>query len=150
VRVLTVCPKCQRERQPGDTSCRRCGLLVEKWEGFIVELPSLPPVDEAWKKLEQTWEDDDAHRRFLDQAAAFDGLDVAAALYRDARRRRPADARAEAGIKRAILLAENLYAAKSQAARTQVPPGWFRVVGLVGAIVVVLAGMGALYLIWRH
>ncbi|MFI5289688.1 MAG: hypothetical protein ACHQ17_08555, partial [Polyangia bacterium] len=69
MRIATSCPKCQRERRPGEDACARCGLLVARWEGFLLELPLLPPVDQAWDELLRAWHDDEAHRRFLQIAA---------------------------------------------------------------------------------
>jgi len=152
--LLGVCPKCQRERKPTEQACARCGLRVDLWEGFRVELPSSPPVDEAWERLKADWHSDDAHRRFLEQAASFDGLDVAAALYREAwrqaRRESSDDPRAQEGLRRAGALAESLYAQKAHAARTRVPSGWIRVAGFLGAIVIILGGLGAAWLLMRH
>ena len=51
MRPLSSCPKCQRERLPGEDSCARCGLLVTRWEGFAVEDPTHPALDEPWTKL---------------------------------------------------------------------------------------------------
>jgi hypothetical protein len=145
VRVPIVCPKCQRERKPGEDACARCGLLVARWEGFVLELPSVPEVDAAWKQLQDVWHEADAHRRFLEQASSLDALDVAAARYREAKRERPGDARAEDGLRRAVSLAESLYAQRAQAARTAMPSGWLRVAGLVGAILVLSVALGLLF-----
>jgi hypothetical protein len=149
VRVATVCPKCHRERKPGEDSCARCGLLVTRWEGFVLQVPRLEPVEQAWQALLLSWNDDEAHRRFLEQASAYDGLDVAAALYRKARLDRPGDPRADEGLRRAAALAQNLYASRSQAERTRSPSGILRVVGLIGAVVVVLGAMWVMYLALR-
>lgn len=123
---------------------------MARWEGFLPDVPSHPPVDAAWAKLKQQWEDDVAHRQFLDQAAQFDGLDVAAALYRGARRERPDDARAEDGLRRAALLAQNLYAAKSQAERTRMPSQIMRVLGVVGAMMVIASALATFYFLFRR
>ncbi len=145
MRELMSCPKCQREKRPGEESCARCGLMVRNWESFHFSPPALQPVDDAWVKLQSDWHNDEAHRKFLELSAACDGLDVAAAHYRQARQERPEDPKAETGLKRAASLAENIYATRAQADRTRMPTGWSRVVGLVGAIVIVLVGMGAAF-----
>lgn len=136
-----VCPKCQRERRPGEDACARCGLLVTRWEGFSEDVAKLEPVDAAWEALKREWHDEDAHRRFLDLSAQVSGLDVAAAHYRRAARERPDDPRPEMMLKRAFMLAQNLYAARAQAERTQLPSGWVRALGFVGAAIVVFAGL---------
>jgi hypothetical protein len=154
MRFQTVCPKCQRERMPAppgkEDACARCGLLVARWDGFKVEIPSLPPLDAAWADLQNRWADDDAHRKFLDLAADLGGLDLAAAHYRTVRDERPSDVRAEAGLRRASNLAQSLYAAHAQADRTRTPSGALRAAGLVGAIVVVLAAMWAFYFVFTR
>ena len=145
MRVPTTCPKCQRERRPGEEACARCGLLVVRWQGFVPELPSVPEADAAWQALQGEWESADAHRRFLETASALDALDVAAARYREARRDRPGDAKADEGLRRAVSLAESLYAQKAQSARTRMPSGWLRVAGLIGAIVVLVVALGLFF-----
>src|SRR6476469_7668813 len=109
-----TCPKCQRTRQAGQDACAQCGLLVTRWEGFQLEVPSLEPVDKAWSDLQAQWTDDEAHQRFLDMAAQFDGLDVAAALYNKRSMDEPQDGRAREGLSRAVTLAQTLYAAKAR------------------------------------
>src|SRR3954468_22248237 len=93
-----TCPKCQRIRQPGQDACAQCGLLVTRWESFKLEVPSLEPVDKAWSDLQPQWTEDEAHKRFLDLAAQFDGLDVAAALYKKRSIEDPQDIRAREGL----------------------------------------------------
>jgi hypothetical protein len=145
-RDLSVCPKCQRARKPGEDSCARCGLLVTRWEGFQLTLPSLPPVDAAWTRLASEWEDEAAHKRFLELAAQHDGLDVAAALYQKAQRDRPGDARAEDGVKRAATLAQHLYKARADAERAQAPLQGQRLLRVVSAIVALVAAVIAFWL----
>lgn len=150
VRLPTHCPKCQRERRPAEDACARCGLLVARWEGFQVEFPSFEPVDTAWAELLKAWEDDGAHRRFLDGAAHAGGLDVAAARYRQILRERPADPRAEGGLRRAASLAENLCAGRAREARAGMPLGLVRVLGLAGAIAVVLGAIWTVFMLAKR
>jgi hypothetical protein len=105
------CPKCDRERHAGEAACARCGLLVERWDTFVAEAPRHPLLDPLWEALcdPARWRDEAAHARFLDEAARTGGLDLAAARYRAASRERPEDARAQAGLARAALLAERLH-----------------------------------------
>lgn len=112
--VPRECPKCRHERQPGQDACARCGLLVARWEGFQPELPSLEPVDRAWAELLASWSDEGAHRRFLELAAQVDGLDVAAALYKQRSLAEPDDGRAREGLARAVTLAQERYAARAR------------------------------------
>jgi hypothetical protein len=104
--IAHVCPKCRRERRAGEDACARCGLLVTRWEGWSGDPPAHPLLDGLWAACEADWEDPAAHERFLEQAVAAGGLDVAAARYRAAHRQRQGDARAEAGLLRATRLAD--------------------------------------------
>jgi hypothetical protein len=141
VPLPTVCPKCQRERVPGEDACARCGLLVTRWEGFAADEPTHPALDEPWAKLVDSWDDEAAHARFLELAAAFDGLDVAAARYRKRKLADPNDARAEEGLVRAVTMAQTLYVAKAQAERPPRAPMVLKVVGTMFAGLVLLAAI---------
>jgi hypothetical protein len=144
--IAAACPKCQRERRPGEDACARCGLVVTRWEGFAavsVGLAGHPLLDGLWAAVEADWNDGAAHERFLDQAASARRLDVAAARYGAARRTRPGDARAESGLKRAALLVERLL----EVERTTPVPSGTRLVQL--ALAFTLAGL-ALLLFWAR
>jgi hypothetical protein len=143
MRLVTACPKCQTERLPNARACPRCGLSVDRWEGFIVAAPSHPLLDRLWEEVVGHWENDQAHARFLDGAASAGGLDLAAARYRIARKQRPGDGRAEAGLRRALSLAENLHHIHAHNTRPRAVGAWFRVVGyLAGGFIVLVAAAG--------
>lgn len=141
MRVATSCPKCQRERVPGEDACARCGLLVARWEGFAVADPAHPALEEPWAKLEQAWGDDAAHSAFLELAATVDGLDVAAAKYRRRKLADPTDARAERGLARAVTMAQTLYVARAQAERPPRAPVILKIVGTMFAGLILLAAV---------
>ncbi|HZS41138.1 MAG TPA: hypothetical protein VFF06_30120 [Polyangia bacterium] len=144
MRVSIVCPKCQHERRPGDDACRRCGLLVSRWESFTDAVTPHPAIDAAWEALQSSWEDADAHRRFLELCAGADGLDLAAAHYRSRLRRAPPDSRARAGLDRALHLVETLHAARVDADRIKTPI-WLRLAGyLAGGLVALVLVYGIL------
>ncbi len=128
----------------------RCGLLMARWPGFLAEIPSDPPVDAAWQVLLANWDDDLAHKRFLEKAAQHDGLDVAAALYREAQRKRPDDLRAAAALKRSVVLAQDLYAAKSLASRPPVATTLTRVIAIGVAVVLVCAALSIVYFVYHR
>ena len=141
VRLATACPKCQRERVPGQDACARCGLLVARWEGFAVEEPTHPALEVPWQKLEQSWSDDAAHTAFLELAATVEGLDVAAARYRRRTLADPADERAARGVQRAVTMAQTLYVAKAQAERPPRAPVILKIVGTMFAGFILLAAV---------
>lgn len=135
------CPKCQRERAPGEDSCARCGLLVARWEGFAVEEPTHPALEQPWETLQASWSDDAAHSAFLELAATVEGLDVAAAKYRRRKLADASDARAERGLARAVTMAQTLYVAKAQAERPPRAPMILKIVGTMFAGVILLTAV---------
>ena len=141
MRLPTACPKCQRERLPGVDACARCGLLVARWEGFAVEEPSHPALEEPWRKLEAAWNDDKAHSAFLELAATVDGLDVAAAKYRKRKLAAPDDGRAERGLERAVTMAQTLYVARAQAERPPRAPVILKLLGTMFAGLILLVAV---------
>jgi hypothetical protein len=136
-----ACPKCQRERMPGDDACGRCGLLVMRWEGFAAEEPSHPALEEPWQQLEAAWNEDAAHTRFLELASTFDGLDVAAAKYRRRQLAEPGDERAARGLQRAVNMAQTLYVATAEAERPPRAPAILKLVGTMFAGLILLAAV---------
>jgi hypothetical protein len=141
VRLATACPKCQRERIPGEDSCARCGLLVARWEGFAAEDPTHPALEEPWQKLEASWGDDKAHSAFLELASTVDALDVAAAKYRRRKLATPGDEKAERGLARAVSMAQTLYVARAQAERPPRAPVILKIVGTMFAGLILLAAI---------
>ncbi len=136
------CPKCERARQPGEHACARCGLLVARWAVYSDEPPAHPALDPVWEALQASWQDQATHARFLELAASSGGLDLAAARYRAARKQRPGDALADAGLQRALVLAEHLHVAAAQSERR--PTGF--VLRLVGFTLTALVLLSAVWL----
>ncbi len=141
VRLPTACPKCQRERLPGEDACARCGLLVARWEGWAGGEPTHPALEEPWAKLQASWSDDAAHARFVELAATVDALDVAAAHYRRRALAEPGDPRAQHGLQRAVAMAQTLYVARAQAERPPRAPVILKVVGTMFAGLILLAAL---------
>jgi hypothetical protein len=50
-----------------------------------MEAGDASPIDAAWRRLEQEWSSDDAHRRFIAFCAAQEALDQAGRRYRAVR-----------------------------------------------------------------
>jgi hypothetical protein len=150
MRVLTSCPKCQRERLPGEEACARCGLLVARWEGFAAEEPSHPALEEPWRTLEAEWASAEAHARFIELAATVDGLDVAAAKYRRRVVTNPGDAVARRGLERAVGMAQTLYVARAKAERPPRAPVILKLVGSLFAGLILLAAIWAAVLAYTN
>jgi hypothetical protein len=144
MRVPMTCPKCQRERLPGQNACVRCGLLVARWEGFVSVEPSLPALDEPWAELQRNWDDAEGHHRFLDLAATMDGLDVAAARYRRVTLARPDDERARTGLRQAAERAQTLYVTRAQMERPPRAPAILKMVGTMFAGLILIAALWAM------
>ena len=114
---------------------------MARWDGFAVEEPSHPALEEPWRKLEAAWDDDKAHTAFLELAATVDGLDVAAAKYRRKKLAAPEDAKAERGLARAVTMAQTLYVARAQAERPPRAPVILKIAGTMFAGLILLAAV---------
>lgn len=126
---------------PGEDACARCGLLVARWDGFAVEDPSHPALEEPWRALEASWTEDKAHSAFLELAATADALDVAAAKYRRRKQAGPDDEKAERGLQRAVTMAQTLYVARAKAERPPRAPVILKLVGTMFAGLILLAAV---------
>jgi hypothetical protein len=147
--IASACPKCGRERKPGEDACARCGLLVARWATFATAAPAHPELDALWAAVDAGWDDDAAHARFLDEAARLGALDVAAARY-GKRLRQENDARARVGLERAALLAERLHAADVAATPAEPAARWLKVLGVALAALLFVAGAWLLVVALRR
>jgi hypothetical protein len=103
-----------------------------------------PPGDAAeaaaWEALRSRWEDEAAHRAFLDRFRDLPGLARAGARYREVLEGRPDDGPAGRGrdevLRRATALA---LAAAPRPVRAPVPSPWVKR-GLLAALVLLLVG----------
>jgi hypothetical protein len=150
MRLPTSCPKCQRERIPAEDACARCGLLVARWEGYTSEEPTHPALIDPWAALEAEWQDEKAHLRFLELAAAVDGLDVAAAKYRKKKVAEPGNTRAQWGLDRAVGMAQTLYVARARAERPPRAPVVLKLAGTMFAGLLLVAAIWAVVLVLRN
>ncbi len=145
-----TCPKCQRERLPGEDACARCGLLVSRWEGFVIAEPTLEALDQPWAELQARWGDAQQHARFIDLAASLDALDVAAARYRRMRLAQPDDERAQAGLRLAVERAQSLYVLKAQMERPPRAPVVLKLLGTMFAGLILIAALWTLFAAFGH
>lgn len=101
-----------------------------------------PDEDTAWAELLAHWDDDGAHRAFLDAAAArgLEGLGGAGQRYRDVLAARPGDPMATRGrdevLRRA--LAQGLAQLPRSVPAAASRPGLARGIALVFAVLLVL------------
>lgn len=118
------------------------------WERFAASAPPPDPViDAPWAKLQAAWDEDAAHAKFLDAAAAADALDVAAAHYRRRRDANPDDARAKSGLERTLMLAQRIYQARAQSERT--PPQSLKTLKLIGTLFAGLMFGAVVYIVMK-
>jgi hypothetical protein len=122
---------------------------VSGWDGYAVDVPTHPALDEPWAALLSRWNDDAAHARFLELAATADALDVAAARYRQRRQVDRDDARAHKGLERAVLLAQRLYQARAQAERPPRAPLLLKIAGTMFAGLILMAAVWVLVIAAR-
>jgi hypothetical protein len=140
-----TCPKCG-EDQPTRDSCRRCGLVFERWRGVEAvadasELPIATATELAarWKALTDDWSDAARHDAFVAACRAAGAFGYAAVRYRS----RGTDPVATARLAEIRILAEQSLATPSRAEPT-LPPG--RVIAISG-LVVIIAFAG--YYFWK-
>ncbi len=137
------CPKCISPRRTGGPSCASCGLSFAAFNPEEHVPPA--PLLESWKVLAQSWEDNDAHDRFLQRAAAQGTLAAAGRLYRIQLAYNRDDPYAARGRDEVVKLAAaasalNLAAAERQTSglskRTQ-----YALLGVLGLFLLVMLGL---------
>lgn len=98
------------------------------------------PIDEAWARLEGSWDDADAHRRFIGLCATLERLPEAGRRYREVRDSDPdPDRRADAEKQIDRLLG---FAMQSLETMRTEPPRRARSVLLLVALAVTVAMIG--------
>jgi hypothetical protein len=83
----------------------------------VPDVSSHPVVDDAWTALLATWQDEHAHKRFLEATATAGALDLAAARYRSVVDDPERASRAAEGLMRASTLATARVNEEAQAGR---------------------------------
>lgn len=106
--------------------------------------PTLDPIEAAWREVDDAWEDEAAHKRFMVLATSLDRLQDAGLKYRQQRESNPE--RAEVAAERINeLLSQAMVRLMSQATPSQPAALTRRRVSIVGfALALVLFGL-ALY-----
>lgn len=140
------CPKCDSDVSSSATACPRCGLLRERFDDFERD-PDVAPahLQDAWRTVEQSWNDDAAHESFLKLAAATSAYSYAGRAYRAAARDRGVDdARVVAGLARIRTMAEAaLLPSSKKADPGRGKTGRNKALALV-VLLVLVAAVGAL------
>lgn len=78
------CPKCGAERAAAATACGKCGLAVERWDGFAASRDTSIPeaLTAAWERAVASWSDVAAHEEVMRLVAQHDAYAWAATRYR--------------------------------------------------------------------
>jgi hypothetical protein len=75
-----TCPKCAAPRTNGE-ACPRCGLIYARWRDD--DRPAAPDAAaQLWERLEERWDDDALHEKFLGACLEARDLAFAARCYR--------------------------------------------------------------------
>jgi len=99
------CPKCVSPRKENASACGQCGLVFERCRPEDLQ-PSEWLVAN-WKKLVASWEEREAHERFVKDALLQQELLGAGRLYRIRLARKPGDALAVHGRDALVRAASN-------------------------------------------
>lgn len=138
-----TCPKCG-DAQPAAPACRSCGLLAARMADFERDRDSHVPaeVTAAWKDLDATWSDAEAHDRFIKIVAAAMAYPWAAKRYRDALRLRPDDRIAAEQLARLARMAEaTLFATATRKAAESPKPYRGALVLLAAMTLLIFVGL---------
>lgn len=137
------CPKCGRARVAGEGACARCGLLVERWDGFSVS-EDPPGLAERWEECVAKWDDSERHDQAMVTAMGAAALPQLARRYR-ARLDAGPDPIAETRLKQIAALVEHAARAQSERIVTPTAQRAWRVAAVIVALAVL--GVAALLLI---
>ena len=151
------CAKCG-EAQPRAESCRRCGLVQERWRGPLhaadaaeVDLADARAAAALWQACEDGWTDEGRHDAFLLYCQKMGGYAYAAARYRAARQERgEGDAVAAARLKQITSLVEFSLMKPPKAAAAKEAAPFRKTVVLLVVLLLAIVG-GVIYaLVVRH
>jgi hypothetical protein len=138
-----TCPKCG-DAQPAAPACRSCGLLATRMAEFERDRDVQVPADvtAAWTELDATWNDAEAHDRFIKIVAAAMAYPWAAKRYRDALRLRPDDRLAAEQLARLAKMAEaTLFATATRKATDKPKPYRGALVLLAAMTLLIFVGL---------
>ncbi len=102
------CPKCETSQAAG-ASCRRCGLLAERFAMFAGEGAAGTAdagLRAAWAECVARWDEPSVHDAFAERVVATEAYAFAARNYRAAARARPDDEIAAERLARVRRMAE--------------------------------------------
>ena len=106
------CPKCITPRTPQALICNACGLVFANFRAE--EHQPSAALESAWRGLEERWNRQDEHEKFLQMAFNMDELAKAGRLYRIRLATTPDDAQAKAALESMVRMASTAAAAAAK------------------------------------
>lgn len=143
-----VCPKCG-EPAPEDTAaCATCGLVRERYDGFELPQDGDAPdaLAELWESCRGSWDDPEAHDRFVKTAMVAEAYRYAAGKYRQALWENPDDSIARSRLDDVARRAEIAILQTAVAGRYEddyKEP--YKNVSLLLAVLIAFIAMGVVY-----
>lgn len=106
------CPKCITPRTPQALICNACGLVFANFRAE--EHQPSAALESAWRGLEDCWNRQDEHEKFLQMAFNMDELAKAGRLYRIRLAALPDDAQAKVALELMVRMASTAAAAAAK------------------------------------
>ena len=106
------CPKCITPRTPQALICNACGLVFANFRAE--EHQPSAALESAWRGLEDRWNRQDEHEKFLQMAFNMNELAKAGRLYRIRLTAVPDDAQAKVALEAMVKMASTAAAAAAK------------------------------------
>ena len=106
------CPKCITPRTPQVLICNACGLVFANFRAE--EHQPSAALESAWRGLEDRWNRQEEHEKFLQMAFNMDELAKAGRLYRIRLAAVPDDAQAKVALEVMVRMASTAAAAAAK------------------------------------
>lgn len=143
-----ACPKCGDPAPEDTAACRKCGLVREQFDGFDTSQgdDASDALAELWESCRDSWDDAEAHDRFVKTAMVGEAYRYAAGKYRQVLREHPDDSIARSRLEDVARRAEAALLRSAAAGRYEddhKEP--YKSVSLLLAVFVALIAMGVVY-----
>ncbi len=147
--AAVVCPKCGLGQDETE-ACRGCGLRVALFDDYHVDEDeeAVAELSPQWERVVAAWDDATAHKEFLDAVSIATQFAWAARKYRARLRAHPGDETCKNQLNRIARMAEATLAVSnpSDLGDAKAP---FRNVALLLVVLLLFAGLGGLYFLFK-
>ncbi len=151
VERVKICPKCAH-RQKDFFACSNCGLIFRNWRPEMERelFASLSDevygtVQEMWRELENAWDSDEGHKKFIQFCKDNSAVSFASRAYRMRAAKNPDDTRAADNLRRCTEFAGSMLQLLAVPPRSpkssSVTPGQIAAVVAIGAVLLILVFM---------